>query len=492
MEHKNQPYSPMPEIPSASLIDRLSSSIVLKLFVMLVLVLFLLIPLSWVQDLIAERSGREVEVGNEISSKWGGSQLVSGPVIGIPYRYAQQVNRTGANGKLETENYWETDYVFLTADQVKVEATVDPELRKRGIYQTVVYNGALQMRGSFGEIDLKKLNIAAEDVRWQDAKLFLGLSDVKGLKSAPKLQWNGQASSFQIGSGEVALFEQNMSVPVDLSSESTKGSFSLHIDIRGSKALTIFPTAEETAIAAKGTWPNPSFDGGFLPDEREVGEQAFSANWQVPSFSRKFPRQWTGAKRALYERLPNGEDFPLPKVVADGQTVGSSDMATLSGLQDMVQINFLESVNNYQKTSRVAKYAVLVILLTFTSLFFTEILKKQRVHLIQYILIGCAMVLFYSLLLAIAEHLGFNWSYLISALATIALISSFIFGITKDSKLGIYFSGILSLCYAFIFFLLQLQDYALIVGTVGVFIMLALLMRFSLKINWYQFEHRSA
>src|SRR5690606_15815524 len=228
------------------------------------------------------------------------------------------------------------------------------------------------------------------------------------------------------------------------------------------------------------------------PEDRTISEQDFIAKWRIPSFSRKFPQQWKGARGRMYQVSSyeiTDADYPMAVIPEPSVSSTGSNMQQ-STEQDMVQVNFLETVNNYQKTTRVAKYGILVVLLTFTSLFFTEIIKKQRVHIVQYVLIGCAMVLFYSLLLAVGEHIGFNWAYLLSALATILLIASFIYGITKDKKVGLVFSAILATFYAFIFFLMQLEDYALIVGTIGVFIILAVLMRFSIKINWYQFERK--
>lgn len=157
---------------------------------------------------------------------------------------------------------------------------------------------------------------------------------------------------------------------------------------------------------------------------------------------------------------------------------------------DMVQVNFLPEVNNYQKTYRVAKYGILVIVLTFASLFFTEIIKKQRIHILQYILIGIAMVVFYSLLLAISEHLGFNIAYLIASIATVSLIASFILMITQQKKTALLFGMILSLFYVFIYVLMQLRDYSLIVGSIGIFIILAVLMKLSTKVNWYTFDRQ--
>ena len=225
-----------------------------------------------------------------------------------------------------------------------------------------------------------------------------------------------------------------------------------------------------------------------MPEERHVSEQVFEAKWSIPSFSRKLPMQWEGSNGRIYSfsgvnlssemRYSSASEAPIDY---------SSEVATDT---DMVQINFLPEINNYQKINRVAKYGILIIILTFASLFFTEIIKKQRFHVIQYILIGAAMVMFYSLLLAISEHLGFNTAYFVAAIATIFLIASFIWMITMDKRTMLLFGGILALFYSFIFVLMQLRDYSLIVGTVGVFVILAVLMCVSAKINWFSFDKK--
>lgn len=491
METENNNSKAVNTEEKSSLFDKLSNSIVLKLLVILILVLFLLIPMSWVKDLISERNHRERSVATEVASKWGTSQVVSGPIIGIPYMYEYTSTWVDDKGKNKSELVVEKDYVFLAANNQKVVATVNPEYLKRGIYQAVVYNAEVALSGDFGEVDLAHLELKPEMLLWDQAKVFIGLSDLKGLQSVPQLNYAGKQSAFQTSNGEVSLFERTMAADIDLTANSTAMKFTIGLDVRGSKSLTVFPTGNETAIEVGGKWANPSFNGGFLPEERTVGEQDFTASWRIPSFSRKFPQQWKGNTGRLYS-ISN----PEGSLMGEEYYAGVEAAQPLSGVSssdegDMVQVNFLEAMNNYQKTSRVAKYGILVILLTFTSLLFTEIVKKKRVHIIQYVLIGCAMVLFYSLLLAIGEHVGFNLSYLISAVATVVLIATFIYSITKDKKTGLLFSGILGLFYAFIFFLLQLQDYALLVGTIGVFIILAVLMRFSTRIDWYQFERKA-
>ncbi|PRD45449.1 cell envelope integrity protein CreD [Sphingobacterium haloxyli] len=491
MENQNNPPAFPPSQPT--FFERLANSVILKLGIILFLVLLLLIPMESVKDLIRERKNRDQSVSNEIASKWGDKQVVSGPVIGIPYTYSYSVNTTDEKGKITVENHVEKDYVFLVSKKLDVESTVEPTYLKRGIYQTVVYNATVALRGEFDEIDLVRLDLNPEDLAWENAKVFIGLSDLKGIKAIPKLSMGQDEVEFEVGNADVALFEQTMVANVDLSDRSTKNEFEINLDIRGSRNLTVFPTSNETSIVVSGTWDNPSFNGGFLPEDRAISEQDFTAKWRIPSFSRKFPQQWKGARGRMYQ-IMNYEVTDADYYPATATTVpysaSSEPNVHLSTEQDMVQVNFLESVNNYQRTTRVAKYGILVVLLTFTSLFFTEVIKKQRVHIVQYVLIGCAMVLFYSLLLSLSEYIGFNFAYLIAALATIILISSFIFGITRDKKIAFIFSGILSAFYVFIYSLMQLQDYSLIVGTIGVFVILALLMRLSIRVNWYQFERK--
>ncbi len=481
METQHQNVSELPE--QVSVLEKISNSILVKLFIILVLLLFLLIPLNWVQDLIGERMMRDESVKAEISGKWGGQQVVSGPIIGIPYEFDYASNVSDNKGKITKEISTDEDYIFIVPKSMKVHAKVEPEYLKRGIYQTVVYNSTLRLSGEFDELDLKKLGIAPEKLKWAEAKIFIGMSDTKGLKANPTLQIGAQKVSFETNTTNIKLFERTMSAPLDLSSRSTINRFDIHYDLRGSKSLNVFPLADQNQILVEGEWANPSFNGSYLPENRAIGPDEFKAEWNIPSFDRKFPHQWANYNGVLYQISNNYqiEEIPVPSV--------KNEQASASE-NDMVQINFLEAVNNYQKTTRVAKYGLLVILLTFSSLLFTEIIKKQRIHIIQYVLIGCAMVLFYSLLLAFGEHVVFNISYLISFVATTTLISAFIYWITKEKKICLLFSGILTLFYGFIFVLMQLQDFSLLVGTIGIFVILAVMMRLSTKVNWNQFDRR--
>lgn len=480
----NTNQHPTPPSPVITLFERLSNSILLKMFIMLVLILFLLIPLNLISDLINKRQQRNELVTDEICSKWSGPQVISGPIIAVPYTYDYSTNLTDDKGKKTIQQLQtDVDHIFIVPQTLDIKAEVVPEYRKRGIYRTVVYNSTLRLTGNFGELDLKKLGVDPERINWSGAKLFMGMSDTKGLKENPVGTLAGNKHVFEMNSTDMQLFERTMVTPIDLSSQSTRHAFDISYTLRGSRSINFFPLANQNHIVVEGSWATPSFNGAYLPDSRTVGKDSFSAEWNIPSFDRTIPEQWAGYKGTLY-RISNNYNIVADKIPAP--EVHNEQL--LASEKNLVQVNFLEAVNNYQQTTRATKYGILVILLTFASLIFTEIIKKQRIHLMQYVLIGCAMVLFYSLLLAFGEHIVFNWSYLIAAIATITLISSFIFWITKDRKICLLFSAILAIFYGFIFVLMQLQDFSLLVGTVGLFIILAVMMRLSTKINWMQYD----
>ncbi|MGN0004123.1 MAG: cell envelope integrity protein CreD [Sphingobacterium composti] len=473
-----------------SLYDKIVNSSVLKMGVIFFLTILMLIPLNLVNDLINERKLRETSVSSDISMKWGRSQVVSSPILAVPYKYVQETFEKDAKGKEFAVKTTVEDWIFILPEQTHVKVEVQPEYLKRGIYQSVVYTSKLDMRGSFAKIDLESLNIPNEAVNWSQAKMIIGIEDVKGVSITPNLTFGENNITMKMNGNLFTLFPNNLVSDLKLADEhAVTSTFQIKYELKGSKSFNFLPLANQTKLNITGNWANPSFNGGFLPDDRSVSDSNFSAVWNIPSFARKMPQQWVGQYK-----IYNFQDLALSDEIIDYVSeVGHASAGQSSQVandMDMVQVNFLPEVNNYQKTTRAAKYGILIIVLTFASLFFTEIIKKQRIHIVQYILIGAAMVLFYSLLLAFSEHFGFNIAYLISAAATILLIASFIHMITKNKQTGLLFAGILFLFYTFIYVLMQLRDYSLIVGTIGIFIILAVLMRVSIKVNWFQFDRK--
>lgn len=489
MENSNLEQQHSNVTTTVSLLDRITNSSLLKVFIIFVLTLLMLIPMTLINDLVNERKNREQEVSSEIALKWGRDQVVTAPVLAVPYDYLLETVKKDSKGKDLMVTSVEEDWVFLLPNNNTIMTDIKPEILKRGIYNTVVYNADIELKGDFLGIKKSELSVDITALKWQKSKLIFGVEDVKGLSTNPKVTFGGIDYPLHINNQIFRLFPNNMIADIPLANmDASKASFTLKMELRGSKSLNFLPLSNQTNIEAKGSWNNPSFNGGYLPEERHVSEQVFEAKWSIPSFSRKLPMQWEGSNGRIYSfsgvnlssemRYSSASEAPIDY---------SSEVATDT---DMVQINFLPEINNYQKINRVAKYGILIIILTFASLFFTEIIKKQRFHVIQYILIGAAMVMFYSLLLAISEHLGFNTAYFVAAIATIFLIASFIWMITMDKRTMLLFGGILALFYSFIFVLMQLRDYSLIVGTVGVFVILAVLMCVSAKINWFSFDKK--
>jgi len=321
--------------------------------------------------------------------------------------------------------------------------------------------------GKFSALELKKSGIDPAMIQWDKAKVDIGLSDLKGLKNNPVIRLGNENYEVEPDLTSLKLFSNNLVILPDLSTgKNTALNFSFDLDLRGSEKLSFLHLGKNTTVRIEGKWNNPSFTGRYLPDERSVSGTGFSAAWNLPYYNRPYPQQWTEENTVLN--------------TADTVVKGSNNSDTRA----VFGVDFLLPVDQYQKTTRTTKYAILVILLSFLSLFFTELLNKKSVHFLQYVLIGAAMTIYYTLLLSLSEQVGFNIAYIIASVATTGLIGTFIWSLLKNSKAALLFAGILTVFYSFIFVILQLQDMALLVGSVGLFVIIAALMYLSQKISW--------
>ena len=438
-------------------------SILFKLGLIGFLTLLLLIPSFMVQDLITERQNRQQEVIREISDKWSGSQLVQGPILVLPYKTTvmEKDSDTQKSGSREI-----LTNIYILPEILNISSKANPELLHRGIFDAVVYNSQIKVSGTFSQLELKKSGIDPAMIQWEQAKVDIGLSDLKGLKNNPVIRLGNQNYEVEPDFTSLKLFSNNLVILPNLGSEkSTALNFSFDLDLRGSERLSFLHLGKNTIVKIEGEWNDPSFTGRYLPDERSVSGKTFSATWKMPYYNRPYPQQWIEENTVL-----NTTDT----LVKESNT---SDSRAVFG------VNFLLPVDQYQKTIRTAKYAFLVILLSFLSLFFTELLIKQGVHFLQYVLIGAAMTIYYILLLSLSEQVGFNLAYIIASAATAGLIGTFIWSLLKNRKVALLFAGILTMFYSFIFVILQLQDLALLVGSIGLFLIVALLMYLSQKIT---------
>jgi inner membrane protein len=444
--------------------NRLGGSVLFKLVLIGFLTLILLIPSVLIQDLITERERRQEEVNLEISDKWSGSQLVQGPVLVLPYKTIQKITDS-ESGKSTSKEL--ISNIYILPETIKINSKAAPETLHRGIFDAVVYKSQIKVNGTFSALEIKKSGINPEMILWDKAKVVIGLSDLKGLDNKPIIKLDKQNYEVEPDFTSLKLFTNNLIILPDLSSnKNTKLDFSFDLNIRGSNQLSFLHIGKNTTVNIEGTWKNPSFIGRYLPEQRSISDSTFSASWKMPYFNRPFPQQWVEENSNMISQDSTSEN-----------SIKAQDISGAFG------VKFLMPVDQYQKTFRTAKYAILVILLTFISLLFTELLSKKKVHLLQYVLIGAAMIIFYALLLSLSEQLGFNWAYLIASIATVGLIGLFIQSLLKSRKTALLFAGILGLLYSFIFIIIQLQDMALLVGSVGLFLIIAGLMYLSQKVN---------
>lgn len=420
--------------------------IMFKSFLIGILVLLLLIPTFFIQSLIDERAGRQQEAVTEVSSKWANAQTITGPVISIPYLYAVKDDK-GNTMKERSQLY------FLPA-KLDIQSKVEPQERHRGIYKVIVYSTELQLKGRFSAFNIKDLNVAAEDVLWNEAAVFFDVSDVRGLKEEVSLHWQDSVVELSPAKFSNEQFKSSLSgaLPLNESMISNGADFSLTLNLKGSENLQFVPVGKETSVKMQSNWANPSFNGKYLPDERVVNDSGFSASWKVLYLNRTYPQQWKDGKYDLSSSA-FGADLLVP-------------------------------VDAYQKSNRSIKYAILCIVLTFTAFFLIELIYDKRIHSLQYALVGFALCIFYTLLLSISEYIFFNAAYLIAAAATIILITLYVKSILQSAKMAVFIATVLSVMYGFMIVLIQSQDFALLMGSVGLFITIALVMYFSRKIKW--------
>jgi len=422
------------------------SKLIIKGLIIGVLALLLLVPAHFVQELVHERQSRQQEAFNEVSSKWANRQNIAGPILVIPYTRSSTDN----NGRpiiLKSMAY------FLP-DQLTISSRVVPIKKYRGIYQVMLYSSVINIVGSFSPLALEKVKLTATDLVWNEAYVCFGLTDAKGLKEELKMQWNDSVLSFTPSSVNNGVFKDCFLSPVVINPVLASGSinFSGQISLNGSEQLLFTPVGKQTAVQMESSWPDPSFTGNQLPDSAAIAKSGFIAKWKSLSHTRTFPQAWRDESYNL-SSAAFGTDLFIP-------------------------------VNGYQKTMRSVKYAILCILLTFTAFFLIETNNKKSVHPIQYALIGFALVLFYTLLLSFSEYIGFNAAYAVATLATVGLITWFVRGLLHSTKLSMLLSFVLLLLYSYVFTILQLQDYALLLGSVGLFLTLAIVMYYSRKVQW--------
>jgi inner membrane protein len=423
------------------------------------LALLMLIPLAQVQDLVRERNGMRAQALGNIEQRWGAAQIVGGPVLAIPKRVRVQ-SGTGWITLESTE--------ILLADQLDFRGTLEPKVRSYSIYSTPVYEAELKISGRFLTRDLHALGKSAREIVANDAaetfylfdqaELRLPLADVRGIRRISALHLDDKETTFG-PAGASGGFSHAVAVPVDLSSwAGDSHGFEVDLTLAGTASLQFLPLARHTEANLAAPWPSPGFTGAFLPGKHDVTVQGFDAHWQVLDLNRSYGQHWQ-----------EDANHPIdPASAAFG-------------------VNLYQPADLYQQNERAGKYGVLFVALTFIAFFLFEVLKKLRVHPVQYLLVGLALTTFYVVLLALSEQIGFAFAYLAAATSVVFLIGGYAAAVLRARRAGALLAATLALVYALLYGLVISEQYSLLMGAVALLAVVAGLMYLTRKVDWYTY-----
>lgn len=414
------------------------NSFTLKIVFLAIMGLLLLIPLELIKEMIRERQKNSEEIKKEIAFQWAGPQTISGPVLNVPVLIRPE--------NKDAEPVRVTFHIL--PEETHTEGKVSTEKRHRSIYEAIVYTSDIKIRGQFLVPQIKG---ETGIMLWNEAYFSMGVSDNRGIKGNVRLHAGDSVASAIPGLRETALFASGITFPFPMDGSEQGFPFSVDLKISGSESIFFTPLGKTTNVQLSSGWNSPGFSGNFLPSERSITKSGFDAKWIVTDLNRNFPQQWTGSS---YH--PETDSFGT---------------------------EFVLQADHYQKSLRSAKYGILFIALTFLALIFMELTIHEKINVFHYLLVAFGLVLFFSLLNAISEQAGFNIAYLAGSVSTILLLCTFLKSVLRKKRPVLMFGGMLVFLYSFIYVLLTLKDYAYLAGNIGLFLLLAVTMRLSLKLR---------
>lgn len=453
-----------PPVASASNFSGFMQSPGVKFIIVGILALLLLVPALLVWALVEERAQRASEVASRIAAGWGGEQVINGPYLAVPVT----VNRsqTNANGTVTWARV--TEWALLMPEVLDVSGNLAVEARRLSIYSLPVYNAKLALKGRFAADAINSLPQIEGSPDLDRAFLVMNIADITGIRSNVEIRFNGgEAQRFEPGMKGITSAKPffrdsqypdypasttgiNRPVPRELLESGF--SFDMELSLNGSSRFSVAPAGQTTSLKLAANWPDPGFEGTFLPEEKAITDSDFSAAWTIPYLARG-----------------------IDKVIAGTQMPLSNSL---------MSVNLVEPVKFYQVVARTLKYAIGFISLMFFAVFIIELKSGRLVHWVQYVLTGLALIIFYILLLALSEHLGFGIAYAIASVATTALIAIYVGTVTRSRRSGISLAVVLGLSYAVMYLILREDEYALLAGALISFVTIAATMYFTRNIDW--------
>lgn len=427
-----------------------------------IITLLLLVPSMMVWGLVEERAERAENTASTIAKGWGGKQIINGPYLVVPYKVPVGIKK--ADDIASVKKRYVTRHAIYSPNHSEHIANIEVEERKKSIYTIPVYHIKSKISGNFSKLDIKDIQTDNGTPDFKNAYLAMGVSDTTGFRSQVLAKINDAASvPFEPGLKQMIerisshknsnYINRKSGINLPISQYNLVNGFEFEIDLalNGSQTFSVVPNGKNSKLNITSNWPHPGFDGQFLPETRDIKADGFAANWNIPNLARGV------------------EGVQLSSV--------------LPHTNSMI-VNFVEPLKFYQLISRTLKYSIAFFSLVFLAVFILELMGKKLVHWIQYILVGLAMIVFYILLLALAEHIGFNMAYITSAVASTLLISWYV-GASLGQKNGMaIMTTILGLIYAVVFLVLKEAEYALLAGALIAFFAIAITMYATRKVDW--------
>lgn len=435
--------------------SKLQTSVNLRLAILGGMVLLFIIPLVMIGSLIEERSASRNQAVVEVCEKWGSNQTIVGPILMVPYNV-----RIPKSGSTKEKDKWDyiTDYAYFLPDELDSVVEMKTELRKRSIYEIPLYTSKMKLSGKFSPMYSSDFPLDTTYIYWEDARIILSVSDLKGLGGEMKLLWAGKEKKFLPGTRSSYL-PSGLNASANLGEAGNSIPFEIQLEIKGSETFSVVPIGKKSKLVMSSDWRDPSFNGNFLPKDRSIQDDGFSAVWESSYFARSYP-----------------------------QVIHSMDESVLNTiLNSAYGVNLVIPVDHYLKMERSVKYGLLFIVTSFALFFLMEVFGGVLLHPIQYILIGSAMVLFYILNLSFSEHFGFLIAYILSSLAVTGLIGYYAINVLKNKKKGLITASYYFVLYSFLYVILASEDQALLLGSLALFLVLSGVMHFTRKVDWYQF-----
>ncbi len=446
-----------------------------KLGLALLIGILLAIPLFSVWLLVYDRQQQSETARASIAAGWGGPQTTAGPLLVIPYRSTLTETVTEAGRPVvRAREVWQE--LTLAPEAVDLRTTISPERRTRSIYEVVVYEAAVSGRARFAmPADLSRFGVAVGDMALDRAELRFGLSDPRGLFGRPpRVSVGGRMLRLQPGGGTAATGNAGFFAWLDAAPlTGAPVTVDFNYAFRGNGWLSLAPQAGDTSWRVTSPWPHPSFQGGFLPVERSVGESGFTATYRVGNLALGQSLVSTGSPAPRSERAP-------PHV----EVAPAAGYSGHPGTGYDARIDLVQPIDLYSQVNRATKYGFLFIGFTFLAFLLFDVIGGVRVSAVEYLLVGAGLVLFFVLLLAFAEVIGFTAAYIVASLGIIGLLTAYSAAVLKSWRRALLIGGLLTGLYVVLYVLLSLEAFSLLIGSILLFAALAALMYLTRNLNW--------